>query len=198
MINNSDGTISLLSKGNGQYVCADDGGSSNLIANRGGIGLWEKFNFINLDEDGNTGNNCSTAACIIGGMNDDWKLNAFSGSLYIGSGSFGEDGSNGLDYEDRASTSDNSNWFYDQSGYAVFKCHVGNPSSNGSGNMRSELRELDGNGNEIEWDGTNGTLHKMTYKVQVRQLPSSGKVCFGQIHGEGDFDDVIKYCSTNL
>ena len=58
--------------------------------------------------------------------------------------------------------------------------------------MRSELRELDGRGDEISWDGTTGTNHRMRYKVQIRQLPSSGKICFGQIHGEGDFDDVIR------
>ncbi|MEL7223071.1 MAG: polysaccharide lyase family 7 protein [Bacteroidota bacterium] len=145
---------------------------------------------------GGGGGSCSSAACVISGssssFSDDWKLNAFSGTLNIGAGSYGENGANGLTYKDNASTSDNSNWFFDTNGYAAFKCHVGNPSSSGSGNMRSELREMDGNGNEWEWDGTTSTLHKMTYKVQVRQLPSSGKVCFGQIHGSGSFDDVIR------
>ena len=125
-------------------------------------------------------------------MGSRWKLNAFSGSLNIGSGSYGRSGANGLTYRDRASTSDNNNWFFDTNGYAAFKCHVGNPSSNNSGNMRSELRELDGSGDEIEWDGTNNTNHRMNYKVQIRRMPTSGKLCFGQIHGSGSFDDVIR------
>ena len=155
-----------------------------------------KFQWLFTEVGSSPGGGCSSATCVISGstsaFEDDWKLNAFSGSLNIGAGSYGEDGANGLDYEDRASTSDNSNWFFDTNGYAAFKCHVGNPSSSGSGNMRSELRELNGSGNEWEWDGTNNQLHKMTYKVQVRQLPSSGKVCFGQIHGSGSFNDVIR------
>ena len=144
------------------------------------------------DNDGGSGGSGSAAAIIHSNFSDYWKLNGFSGSLNVGSGSYGRDGANGLDYEDRASTNDNNNWFFDTNGYAAFKCHVGNPSSGGSGNMRSELRELDGDGDEIEWDGTTNTNHRMRYKVQVRQLPSSGKLCFGQIHGQGNFDDVIR------
>lgn len=143
------------------------------------------------DSDGGGGDD-SAAAIISSNFDGDWKLNGFSGSLNIGSGDYGDDGANGLDYEDRSNSNGDGNWFYEDSGYAVFKCHVGNPSSSGSGNMRSELREMNGNGNEIEWDGTTSTTHKMTYKVQLRQLPSSGKLCFGQIHGTGDFDDVIR------
>ncbi|MDP5060693.1 MAG: polysaccharide lyase family 7 protein [Maribacter sp.] len=133
-----------------------------------------------------------SAADIIGGMNSKWKLNAFSGSLNVGSGDYGKSGSNGLSYSDRASTSDNDNWFFETNGYAAFKCHAGNPTSSGSGNMRSELRELDGSGDERSWNGTTSTTHRMRYKVQIRRMPTSGKLCFGQIHGSGNFDDVIR------
>ena len=198
----------LLSTGSGYYrmKSRDSGKSIGIAGGSTSNGAnaesrsWNgatKFQWLFTEVGGSSGGGgCSSAACVISGsvsnFNNDWKLNAFSGSLNIGAGSYGQNGSNGLTYKDRASTSDNGNWFFDTNGYAAFKCHAGNPTSSGSGNMRSELRELNGSGNEIEWDGTTGTLHKMTYKVQVRQLPSSGKVCFGQIHGSGSFDDVIR------
>jgi hypothetical protein len=31
---------------NGQYVTAEDGGASPLIANRTAVGVWEKFDLI--------------------------------------------------------------------------------------------------------------------------------------------------------
>ncbi|MGB8450923.1 MAG: discoidin domain-containing protein [Anaerocolumna sp.] len=43
IINNSDGTISLLSKVNGKYVCADLNQSAKLIARSSTIDTWEKF-----------------------------------------------------------------------------------------------------------------------------------------------------------
>lgn len=43
VINNSDGTISLLSKANAKYVCADINQSSKLIARSDSISDWEKF-----------------------------------------------------------------------------------------------------------------------------------------------------------
>jgi lysophospholipase L1-like esterase len=37
-----------LRSGNGQYVCAEGGGNSVLVANRGAIGPWETFDLIDL------------------------------------------------------------------------------------------------------------------------------------------------------
>ncbi len=43
IINNSDGTISLLSKANGKYVCADLNQGAKLVARSSVIDAWEKF-----------------------------------------------------------------------------------------------------------------------------------------------------------
>ena len=43
IINNSDGTISLLSKVNGKYVCADLNQGAKLVARSSVIDAWEKF-----------------------------------------------------------------------------------------------------------------------------------------------------------
>ncbi|TDC19326.1 glycoside hydrolase family 95 protein [Streptomyces sp. 8K308] len=40
--------VSLRSRANYQYVCAEDGGASALIANRTAIGQWERFDLIDL------------------------------------------------------------------------------------------------------------------------------------------------------
>jgi hypothetical protein len=45
----SPGTVvSLRARANGQYVTADDGGASPLIANRTAIGPWEQFDLLDL------------------------------------------------------------------------------------------------------------------------------------------------------
>jgi len=56
------------------------------------------------------------------------------------------------------------------------------------------VRELTSNGNaNIFWDGTTNREHRMRWRVRVDRVPSSGKVCFGQIHDKTDFfDDVIR------
>ncbi len=129
-----------------------------------------------------------SAADILGGLRN-WKLNAYSGNLNVGSND------NGLDYRDSASKNDNRDWFYPSNGWAYFKTYPGNPTSGGSSNPRTELREMNSNGsNEIEWDGTNNTEHSMKWTVRVDDLPPSGKLCFGQIHAESGsrFDDVIR------
>lgn len=113
-----------------------------------------------------------------------WKLNAFSGSL------------NSPSYKDQVSnleTYSNENWFYTDGSKVFFKCYAGYPTSSGSGNPRTELREMIADGSdEIYWDGRSGT-NRMEWKVAVNQLPSSGKLCFGQIHGPSDsYDDVIR------
>ncbi|GAA3201940.1 PQQ-dependent sugar dehydrogenase [Dactylosporangium siamense] len=42
--------ISLRAHANGQYVTADDGGNSPLIANRGAVGPWEQFDVVDLGD----------------------------------------------------------------------------------------------------------------------------------------------------
>ncbi|NLR94326.1 polysaccharide lyase family 7 protein [Flammeovirga agarivorans] len=113
-----------------------------------------------------------------------WKLNAFSGSL---------NNPTFVDQIPNLDTYENDNWFYTDGSKVFFKCYAGYPTSSGSGNPRTELRELTANGSSnIYWDGGSGT-NRMEWKVTVNQLPSSGKLCFGQIHGPSNsYDDVIR------
>ncbi|NME69282.1 polysaccharide lyase family 7 protein [Flammeovirga aprica] len=113
-----------------------------------------------------------------------WKLNAFSGTL---------NNPTFVDQIPNLDTYSNDNWFYTDGSKVFFKCYAGYPTSSGSGNPRTELRELTANGSSnIYWDGGSGT-NRMEWKVTVNQLPSSGKLCFGQIHGpSSSYDDVIR------
>ncbi|MGY3794483.1 polysaccharide lyase family 7 protein [uncultured Aquimarina sp.] len=123
-----------------------------------------------------------SAASIIG---PGWKLNGFSGFLAIGSSD------NGLDYADNASKNE-SHFFFEKDGYAAFRCYPGNPTSGGSSNPRSELREVI-NGGDGYWNGNTNTEHSMKWRFKVENLPPSGKLAFGQIHERDDFyDDVIR------
>jgi len=84
---------------------------------------------------GNNGGGSGTAAAIIGGG---WKLNGYTGTLNVGSND------NGLNYADNASTAE-SHFFFEKNGYAAFRTYPGNPTSGGSSNPRTELREtIDG------------------------------------------------------
>ena len=132
---------------------------------------------------GNNGDsNGDTADKIIG---SGWKLNGFSGSLKVG------DKDNGLDYKDDASTSE-SHFFFEKNGYAAFRSYPGNPTSGGSSNSRSELREVI-NGGDGYWDGNSNTERSMKWRFRIEDLPPSGKLAFGQIHERNDhFDDVIR------
>jgi len=132
------------------------------------------------DGGGNGGG--STADQIIG---SGWKLNGYSGNLNIGSTN------NGLDYQDSASKSE-SHFFFEKDGYAAFRTYPGNPTSGGSSNPRSELRELI-NGGSNYWNGNTNTEHSMKWRFKIEDLPPSGKLAFGQIHERDDiFDDVIR------
>ncbi|WP_299241183.1 RICIN domain-containing protein [uncultured Aquimarina sp.] len=123
-----------------------------------------------------------TAASIIG---NGWKLNGFSGNLNVGSNN------NGLSYADNASKNE-SHFFFDKDGYAAFRCYPGNPTSGGSSNPRSELREVI-NGGDGYWNGNTSTEHSMKWRFKIEDLPPSGKLAFGQIHERDDFyDDVIR------
>ncbi|AUP80283.1 polysaccharide lyase family 7 protein [Flavivirga eckloniae] len=135
---------------------------------------------------GGGGGGGSSAKDILGGLTN-WKLNAYSGNLNVSSNN------NGLSYVDNASKNDNSDWFYGSNGYAYFKTYPGNPTSGGSSNPRTELREMTSNGSSrMYWDGTTSTEHKMKWTIRVEDLPPSGKLCFGQIHSRGSFDDLIR------
>ncbi|MEL7192922.1 MAG: polysaccharide lyase family 7 protein [Bacteroidota bacterium] len=133
-----------------------------------------------------------TPASNLGGLAS-WKLNAYSGSFNI------NQNNNGLTYVDNKqplSTHSNNNWFYYSNGYTWFKTYVGNPSSGGSGNPRTELREMEvtNSGNtEIYWNGTTSTQYSMKWRVRVDRLPHSGKLAFGQIHSNsGSIDDAVR------
>lgn len=114
-----------------------------------------------------------------------WKLNGFSGS---------RSNATYVDQIPNLPTYTNSNWFYTDGTWVFFRTFVGSPTSSGSGNPRTELREMVADGSRvIYWDGTGSKVHKMQWKVRVDRLPSSGKICFGQIHDKTDFyDDVIR------
>lgn len=137
------------------------------------------------DEDETPNNNNGDSAEDIIGGRDDWKLNGYTGTFRLGNDD------NGLDYDDDASLQ-NSTFFFEEDGYAVFRSYAGNPTSGGSSNSRSELREQIDGGDGF-WDGTTNTERSMKWRVKVDNLPPSGNLCFGQIHERNDrFDDVIR------
>ncbi|GGY27455.1 poly(ethylene terephthalate) hydrolase family protein [Streptomyces djakartensis] len=43
-------TVSLRSRGNGQYVCAENAGADPLVANRATVGDWERFDLVDLGD----------------------------------------------------------------------------------------------------------------------------------------------------
>ncbi len=114
-----------------------------------------------------------------------WKLNGLSGT---------KSNNDYVDQIPNLSSYTNPDWFFLNNGWTIFQVWAGSDTSSGSGNPRMELRELTANGNNnIFWDGTTSTEHRMKWRVRVDRLPSSGKVCFGQIHDKTDkFDDVIR------
>ncbi|MBC2845645.1 polysaccharide lyase family 7 protein [Winogradskyella flava] len=123
-----------------------------------------------------------TAAGIIG---DGWKLNGYTGTLSVGSTN------NGLSYADNASTVE-SHFFFEKDGYAAFKTYPGNPTSGGSSNPRTELRELISGGSNY-WNGNTSIQRSMKMRVKIENLPPSGKLAFMQIHEQDDtYDDIIR------
>lgn len=162
-----------------------NGNTSNNWNSITEVELWGTPDSSSGDGDGD-GVDPNSARGILGGMQI-WKLNAYTGNLNIGSSS------NGLSYADDASKSDNPVWFYPSNGYAYFLTYPGNPTSGGSSNPRTELRELNPDGSLAFWDGTTSTEHSMKWRFRVDDLPPSGKLCFGQIHERSDaLDDVIR------
>ncbi|MEO9570140.1 MAG: polysaccharide lyase family 7 protein [Polaribacter sp.] len=154
---------------------------------------------------GSGSGNSSTPGGVLNIDNDDWKLNGFTATP----------SSSATYYDDvmsqvngNISTWSNSNYFYENNGWAYFKCYRGLGGSANSGNPRVELRERI-NGSNASWNGDNGT-HTMSFTVRVDQLPigydsddnedrTTGTLCFAQIHGPSgtnsdgvDVDDLIR------
>lgn len=183
----------IISVGSGQYrlKCRDSGKSlrasgttDDSNVNQYAYKGWssQKFYFTAVGGGGGGGGGGSTAASIIG---SGWKLNGYTGTLNVGSSD------NGLNYADDASTSE-SHFFFEKDGYAAFRCYPGNPTSGGSSNPRTELRE-EINGGDGYWNGNTNTEHSMKWRFKIEDLPPSGKLAFGQIHEKSDFyDDVIR------
>lgn len=182
----------IISVGNDQYRLKnrDSGKSLRVSGTNNGSNAdqhsyqgWssQKFTFTEVGGGGNPGGG-GTAASIIG---NGWKLNGYTGSLNVGSND------NGLNYADNASTAE-SHFFFEKDGYAAFRTYPGNPTSGGSSNPRTELREQIGGGDGY-WNGNTNTEHSMKWRFKIEDLPPSGKLCFGQIHEKDDFyDDIIR------
>ncbi|GAA3511408.1 hypothetical protein GCM10022393_26480 [Aquimarina addita] len=186
----------ILSTGNGYYrlKSRDSGKSVGVIGGSTANGAdlesrsWDgttKFQWFFTEVGGTTNpptGGGGTASAIIG---NGWKLNGYTGSLSVGSSD------NGLNYADSASLNE-SHFFFEKDGYAAFRCYPGNPTSGGSSNPRTELRELI-NGGSNYWNGNTSTTHSMKWRFKIEDLPPSGKLAFGQIHERDDsYDDVIR------
>ncbi len=182
---NGNNLFSLQNRYSGKVLRAE--GTSN--GSNVGIWRWRNwktqkwyFHEVGGGSGGGGGSGSGTAAAIIG---NGWKLNGFSGNLNVGSND------NGLDYDDDASTNE-SHFFFEKDGFAAFRCYPGNPTSGGSSNPRSELREII-NGGDNYWNGNTNTTHSMKWRFKIEDLPPSGKLAFGQIHEKDDsYDDIIR------
>lgn len=190
------GTHILNNEESGLGDCSEASGTWNF----------ESTNYGDLSGTFTSTNTCRTPGGILQVTNDDWKLNGFS-----------EAPSPDSEYHDDvmaeingeiATWSDND-YFYASEGFAFFKGYRGTEPSSGSGNPRVEFRELDGDADEIAWNGDNGS-HIMTFTARVDQLPNgynrnseqertTGTLCFAQIHGPSgtnndgvDVDDTIR------
>ena len=166
---------------NGKYISSENG-SKPMTCNRTSALSWERFTVEELCG-GNPNPGSNTPYDLLGLVN--WKLNGLSGT---------KSNNQYVDEIPNLPSYTNPDWFFVQNGWAKFQVWAGSDTSSGSGNPRMELRELTANGNGlIYWDGTTSKEHRMRWKVRVDRLPSSGKVCFGQIHDKTDFfDDVIR------
>lgn len=48
LVQNPNGTVSLLARVNNSYVCAENAGAGALVANRVAIGGWEQFDLVTV------------------------------------------------------------------------------------------------------------------------------------------------------
>ena len=149
------------------------------------------------------GSGGNTPGAILGLTNDDWKLNGFTASPSSSATYYDDvmDQVNG-----NIATWTNNNYFFENNGWAYFKCYRGLGSSENSNNPRVELREMD-NGSTEAWNGDNGS-HIMSFTVRVDQLPngwnegeneerSTGTMSIAQIHGpSGTNNDGVEVDDT--
>jgi hypothetical protein len=100
-------------------------------------------------------------------------------------------------------TYSNTGWFWADADkiWVNFRADAGAATTSGSLNVRSELREMNSGGlSEIYWSLMGSTVYRLEGICKVTTTPSSGKLCFAQIHAKegelnanGDeFDDVIR------
>ena len=179
-------------KGNNNKYISSENGNQPMTCNRTNALSWEKFDIVELcvgNPDPSPGPGANTPYDLLGLHN--WKLNGLTGT---------KSNNTYVDAIPNLSSYTNQDWFFVNNNWASFQVWAGSDTSSGSGNPRMELRELTSNGsNNIFWDGTTNKEHRMRWRVRVDRLPSSGKVCFGQIHDKTDFfDDVIRVqCQGN-
>ena len=146
------------------------------------------------DGDDDDDDDDDTPGGVLGITNNDWKLNGFTATPSA-SATYYDDVAKQVG--ENISTWSNPNYFYEQDGWAVFKCYRGLGTSESSDNPRVELRERDGNGNNASW--RNEENRWMQFTVRVDQLSrdkdnEDGVVCVGQIHGPNgsSVDDIVR------
>ncbi len=91
-----------------------------------------------------------------------------------------------------------NSWFYTgTNGAMVFWCPVNGGTTAGSTYPRSELREqINPPDNSVNWTAF-GT-HTLDARCKVTQMPSTGKICIGQIHSYlGNANPLIKLVFDN-
>ncbi|MDC7222781.1 MAG: polysaccharide lyase family 7 protein [Spirochaetales bacterium] len=145
------------------------------------------------DDESDDSTTDSTYPCGVLGISEDtWKINSFVGDPDDDPTYYDDIADSGADYD----TYEDDYYFYTDGEWVYFKCYRGLEGSSSSSNPRVELRERDGEGDEIYW--TNEGTNTMEWTVRVDQLSTDadgdeGCTCFGQIHGPGDsVDDVIR------
>ena len=196
---NGNDVVAFRSRSNNRYVSSENG-SKDMTCNRTAVGAWEKFELVPVDGsnpptvDPPTGGG-DTPGGVLGIDNGDWKLNGFTATPSASATYYDDvmDQVNG-----NISTWSNSNYFYELDGWAVFECYRGLGTSKNSENPRTELRELDGNGNQASW--RNEENNSMQFTFRVDQLSNDvdnedGVVSIGQIHGpsgNSNVDDIVR------
>ncbi|MEM5948448.1 polysaccharide lyase family 7 protein [Spirochaetia bacterium 38H-sp] len=190
----SDGWIYIKS---GSYYLKDMG--DEVGVNSSGGQTYNYYKLVEVSSSGTSGDSSDTSSGdtsdsvypydVLGLQN--WKLNCFTGSV------------SDPDYQDYYTTKSpylqtfsSSYWFWTDGTWVYFRPYAGYPTtSSKTGNPRVELREMTSDGSdEISWDLTSSSeVHTMEWIAKITRLPSSGKLCFGQIHSTYDsYDDIIR------
>lgn len=189
---NGNDVVAFKSRSNNRYVSSENG-SIDMTCNRTNVGSWEKFELVPVDGSsggGTTTGGSDTPGGVLGLTNNTWKLNGFTASPSASATYYDDvmDQVNG-----NIATWSNSDYFYEDNDWAVFKCYRGLGTSVNSDNPRTELRELNGSGGLASWN--NEENRWMQFTVRVDRLSNDvdntdGVVCVGQIHGPSDNDKV--------